>query len=243
MLEIRELSVCFDSFFALRDVSLDVRQGEIVVLLGANGAGKSTLFRTISGLNVPVSGTIYLRGQGAELATEQDVTSWPAHWRVDAGISQAPEGKHLFPEMSVAKNLRLGAFLRRNDRDGVRQTMEEVFELFPILSDKAKKSAGTLSGGQQQMLAIGRALMARPRLLLLDEPSLGLAPRVVEEVLDSIVEINRRGTSVLLAEQNANAALRIAHRGYVIEEGTVALEGERDDLMGNDDVRRAYIGV
>jgi len=235
MLEIRDLSVCYDSFYALNGVSVDIRQGEIVVLLGANGAGKSTLFRTISGLHAPAAGTIRLEGQ--------DVTSWPAHRLVAAGIAQAPEGKHLFPEASVAKNLRLGGYVRRKDPEGVRRTMDEVFELFPVLKQKENDPAGTLSGGQQQMLAIGRALMANPRLLLLDEPSLGLAPLIVEEVFESILKINAGGTSVLLAEQNAHAALKVAHRGYVIEEGDVALEGARDDLMGNEEVRRAYIGV
>jgi branched-chain amino acid transport system ATP-binding protein len=235
MLEIRELHVRYDSFHALSGVSVDIQQGEIVVLLGANGAGKSTLFRTISGLHSAAAGSIHLEGQ--------DVTSWPAHRLVAAGIAQAPEGKHLFPEASVTKNLRLGGYVRRKDPEGVRRTMEEVFELFPVLKQKAQDAAGTLSGGQQQMLAIGRALMAKPRLLLLDEPSLGLAPLVVEEVFESILRINEGGTSVLLAEQNAHAALKVADRGYVIEEGSVALEGGRDDLMGNEEVRRAYIGV
>jgi len=235
MLEVRDLSVCFGTFYALNRVSVDIRQGEVVVLLGANGAGKSTLFRTISGLNTPVSGSIHLGGQ--------DVTSWPAHKLVEAGIAQAPEGKHLFPEASVLKNLKLGGYVRRKDPQGVRESIEEVLELFPVLREKAEAAAGTLSGGQQQMLAIARALMAKPRLLLLDEPSLGLAPLIVEEVFASIVKINQAGTSVLLAEQNAHAALKVAHRGYVVEEGAVALEGGRDELMGNEQVRRAYIGV
>ena len=235
MLEVRDLSVRFGTFHALDGVSVSIREGEIVVLLGANGAGKSTLFRTVSGLHAPASGTILLEGQ--------DVTRWPAHKLVQAGIAQAPEGKHLFPEVSVTKNLRLGAYVRRKDPAGVRATMEEVFQLFPVLEEKAHDAAGTLSGGQQQMLAIGRALMAKPRLLLLDEPSLGLAPLVVEEVFASILKINQSGTSVLLAEQNAHAALKVAHRGYVIEEGAVALEGGRDELMGNEEVRKAYIGV
>lgn len=235
MLEVADLTVRFGTFHALDGVSVDIREGEVVVLLGANGAGKSTLFRTISGLHEPVSGSIRLEGE--------DVTSWPAHKLVAAGIAQAPEGKHLFPEVSVRKNLRLGAYVRRKDQEGVLASMEEVFELFPVLRQKRDDPAGTLSGGQQQMLAIARALMAEPRLLLLDEPSLGLAPLVVEEVFDSIQKINQRGTSVLLAEQNANAALKVAHRGYVIEEGRVALEGAREELMGNEEVRRAYIGV
>jgi branched-chain amino acid transport system ATP-binding protein len=162
---------------------------------------------------------------------------------VAAGIAQSPEGKHLFPEASVAKNLRLGGYVRRKDPEGVRRSMEEVFALFPVLEQKQRDPAGTLSGGQQQMLAIGRALMAEPRLLLLDEPSLGLAPLVVEEVFASILKINEGGTSILLAEQNAHAALKVAHRGYVVEEGRIALEGSREELMGNEEVRRAYIGL
>ena len=235
LLEVRDLSVRFDSFYALRGVSVTVEQGEIVVLLGANGAGKSTLFRAISGLHAPADGSIRFEGR--------DVTRLPAHQLVADGIAQAPEGKHLFPESSVRKNLLLGAYVRRKEPERVQESLDEVFELFPVLQEKARDPAGTLSGGQQQMLAIARALMARPRLLLLDEPSLGLAPLVVDEVFESILEINARGTSVLLAEQNANAALKVAGRGYVIEEGEVAMEGEREELMDNPEVRRAYIGV
>jgi branched-chain amino acid transport system ATP-binding protein len=235
LLQVRDLSVCFGSFYALRGVSLEVGPGEVVVLLGANGAGKSTLFRTLSGLCRPTAGSVLLEGT--------DVTGLPAHALVARGIAQAPEGKHLFPEISVEKNLRLGAYARRRDPEGVRQGLEEVLELFPVLRQKARDAAGTLSGGQQQMLAIGRALMAKPRLLLLDEPSLGLAPLVVEEVFASIRKIHAQGTSLLLAEQNAHAALRVADRGYVVEEGAVVLEGARDALMDNPDVRRAYIGV
>lgn len=235
LLEVCDVSVCYGTFYALRRASLQVGRGEIVVLLGANGAGKSTLFRALSGLVRPLEGSVRLEGR--------DVTGWPAHRLVAAGIAQAPEGKHLFPEASVAKNLRLGAYARRREPDAVRGALDEVLALFPVLRDKARDPAGTLSGGQQQMLAIGRALMARPRLLLLDEPSLGLAPLVVEEVFAAIDRIHRGGTSVLLAEQNAHAALKIAHRGYVLEEGAVALAGSRDELVGNPEVRRAYMGV
>jgi branched-chain amino acid transport system ATP-binding protein len=235
MLEVRDLAVKYGTFEALRGVSVRVERGEVVVLLGANGAGKSTLFRAISGLVAPTGGSVLLEGR--------DVTRLPAHELVAEGIAQSPEGKHLFPEASVAKNLRLGGYVRRKEPDVVRQAMDEVYGLFPVLREKADDPAGTLSGGQQQMLAIGRALMARPRLLLLDEPSLGLAPLVVEEVFASIAEINARGTSVLLAEQNAHAALKVAGRGYVIEEGSVVLEGTHDTLMDNPEVRRAYIGV
>ncbi len=235
MLELRAVSVRFGSFLALREVSVSVREGEIVVLLGANGAGKSTLFRTVSGLERPSEGTIHFAGQ--------DITRMPAHRIVREGVAHAPEGKHLFLEASVRKNLLLGAYVRRRDAAAVQESLREVFDLFPMLLTKAGDAAGTLSGGQQQMLAIGRALMARPRLLLLDEPSLGLAPLVVEEVFQTILEINRRGTGVFLAEQNAHAALKVAQRGYVIESGTVALEGDRDTLTDNPDVRRAYLGV
>jgi branched-chain amino acid transport system ATP-binding protein len=235
LLEVRDLSVCYGTFYALRRVSVEVGRGEIVVLLGANGAGKSTLFRALSGLVHPIEGSVLLEGT--------DVTGWPAHRLVAAGIAQAPEGKHLFPEASVAKNLRLGAYVRRREPEVVREALDEVLALFPVLREKARDPAGTLSGGQQQMLAIGRALMAKPRLLLLDEPSLGLAPLVVEEVFAAIEQIHRAGTSVLLAEQNAHAALKIAQRGYVLGEGAVVLAGTRDELVGNEDVRRAYIGV
>ena len=235
MLELKGVSVQFGTFLALRQVSVSVAEGEIVVLLGANGAGKSTLFRAVSGLERPSEGTIYFDGQ--------DMSRLPAHRIVREGVAHAPEGKHLFTEASVRKNLLLGAYVRRKDPAGVQESMEEVFDLFPMLRAKAGDAAGTLSGGQQQMLSIGRALMARPRLLLLDEPSLGLAPLVVEEVFESILEINRRGTTVFLAEQNAHAALKVAKRGYVIESGSVAIEGDRDTLVDNPEVRRAYIGV
>lgn len=235
MLELKGVSVQFGSFLALRKVSVSVAEGEIVVLLGANGAGKSTLFRAVSGLERPSEGTIYFDGQ--------DMSRLPAHRIVREGVAHAPEGKHLFTEASVRKNLLLGAYVRRRDPAGVEASMDEVFDLFPMLRTKAGDAAGTLSGGQQQMLSIGRALMARPRLLLLDEPSLGLAPLVVEEVFESILEINRRGTAVFLAEQHAHAALKVAQRGYVIESGSVALEGDRDTLVDNPEVRRAYIGV
>lgn len=235
MLEIKGISVQFGSFFALRDVSISVGKGEIVVLLGANGAGKSTLFRAISGLERPCEGTIHFGGH--------DLTRLPAHRIVREGVAHAPEGKNLFLEASVRKNLLLGAYIRRRDTAAVQTSLGEVFDLFPMLRAKAGDAAGTLSGGQQQMLSIGRALMARPRLLLLDEPSLGLAPLVVEEVFQAILEINRRGTGIFLAEQNAHAALGVAERGYVIENGTVAMEGDRDALTDNPDVRRAYIGI
>lgn len=235
MLEISGVSVRFGSFYALRRLRLEVEEGEVVVLLGANGAGKSTLLRTVSGLERPSEGAVHFEGT--------EISGWPAHRVVREGVAHAPEGKHLFPRASVRKNLVLGAFVRRKEPEAVRESLDHVYELFPALRAKAGDPAGTLSGGQQQMLAVGRALMARPRLLLLDEPSLGLAPLVVEEVFESIREINRGGTTVFLAEQNAHAALEVADRGYVIESGEVAIEGSRDALRDNPDVRRAYLGI
>jgi branched-chain amino acid transport system ATP-binding protein len=235
LLEISELTIRFGEFEALHEVSLAVREREVVVLLGANGAGKSTLLRTISGLERPAGGSIRLQGREIGGLRPNEI--------VAAGIAQGPEGKHLFPDLSVEKNLRLGAYPHRRDRDGVRKSLDDVYSLFPILRDKQSQSAGSLSGGQQQMVVIGRALMARPRLLLLDEPSLGLAPLVVQEVLDAIMELNRRGTTVLFAEQNAHAALQIASRGYVVESGRITVEGSRDQLLGNPEVRKAYLGM
>lgn len=235
MLEVKGLSVKFGEFVALRDVGLTVEEGEIVVVLGANGAGKSTLFRTINGLIKPASGEIDFYGE--------KIGGRPANAVVKAGIAQSAEGRHLFPELSVLKNLTLGAYLRRRDRAGIKKSLEEAYELFPILHEKRNDPAGSLSGGQQQMVAVGRALMAKPKLLILDEPSLGLAPLVSRQVLDAVVEINKTGIMVLLAEQNAKAALKIAHRGYVIENGEVILRGTKDELMGNDDIRRAYMGA
>jgi len=235
VLEVRDLEVHFGEFVALKNVDLKVEAGELIVLLGANGAGKSTLFRTINGLIRPSSGEINFAGR--------DITGWKANAVVKAGISQSAEGRHLFPELSVSKNLTLGAYLRRRDRAGVKRSLEEVYELFPILRDKQGDPAGSLSGGQQQMVAVGRALMAKPELLILDEPSLGLAPLVVQQVLDAVVEINDRGIMVLLAEQNAGAALKIAHRGYVMENGLITVQGSKENLLGNGEVQRAYMGV
>ena len=235
MLEVSNLSVRFGEFVALRDVDIVVEEGELVVVLGANGAGKSTLFRTINGLIKPAAGEINFYGE--------EIGGRPANAVVASGISQSAEGRHLFPELSVLKNLTLGAYLRRKDRTGVQRSLDRVYELFPILEEKRNDPAGSLSGGQQQMVAVGRALMAEPKLLVLDEPSLGLAPLVAQQVLDAVVEINASGIMVLLAEQNAQAALKIAHRGYVIENGEVSLQGSRDELLDNSDVRRAYMGT
>ncbi|MET0519392.1 MAG: ABC transporter ATP-binding protein [Burkholderiaceae bacterium] len=229
------VSLNYGSFRALDGIGLHAESGELVVLLGANGAGKSSIFLSASGLQRAAAGSIRLGG-------EELVGRRPAQI-VERGLVQCPEGRKLFPQMSVLKNLMLGAYVHRGDRAGNRSRLDEVLALFPILAEKKGDAAGSLSGGQQQMVAIGRALMGRPRVLLLDEPSLGLAPLVVKQVFEVIQRINRAGTTVLLAEQNAFAALRIAHRAYVIERGRIVMEGDRDSLMNNEAVRRAYIGA
>ncbi|KAF0806218.1 ABC transporter-like protein [Alcanivorax xiamenensis] len=235
MLKLENVDAKYDSFKALDNVSMTVGQGELVVLLGANGAGKTTLFNTISGLLKPSAGSVTLNGE--------DVTGRRPSALVQAGVVQCPEGRKLFPEMSVMKNLVLGAYVHRRDKAGIKKTLDHVLEMFPILEEKKNQAAGSLSGGQQQMVAIGRALMGRPKLLMLDEPSLGLAPLVVKQMFETIQTINREGTTVLLAEQNAFAALKIATRAYVIENGRLVMEGDRDTMLGNEAVRKAYIGA
>ena len=233
LFELRDLSVNYGVIRALKGISLSIDQGEIVTLIGANGAGKSTTLRTISGLIKPKSGSIIFDGT--------DITPLSASKRVAAGISQAPEGRRVFAEMTVVENLEMGAFLR-NDKAAVREDIEDVYERFPILGQRARQQAGTLSGGEQQMLAIGRALMARPRMMLLDEPSLGLAPLVVKEIFAIIREINRAGTTIFLVEQNARMALKIANRGYVLETGTITLTGTGEELAASDEIQRSYLG-
>lgn len=235
MLQLENVVVKYGSFRALDGISLEVGAGELVVLLGANGAGKSTIFRAISGLSKLAEGDVRFDGQSLKGRKPSQI--------VDAGVVQCPEGRKLFPLMSVMKNLMLGAYVHRRDKQGVRKSLEEVFALFPILKEKQDDPAGSLSGGQQQMVAIGRALMSRPKLLLLDEPSLGLAPLVVKQVFEVIKQINANGTPVLLAEQNAYAALQIADRAYVIENGHMAASGDRDAMLGDDRIRKAYIGA
>jgi len=230
------ISLSYGSFRALDNISLHADSGELVVLLGANGAGKSSIFLTASGLQRAAA------GGSIRFGDEELVGKRPAQI-VERGLVQCPEGRKLFPQMSVLKNLMLGAYVHRGDKAGNRSRLDEVLSLFPILAEKKGDAAGSLSGGQQQMVAIGRALMGRPKVLLLDEPSLGLAPLVVKQVFEVIQRINKAGTTVLLAEQNAFAALRIAHRAYVIERGRIVMEGDRDSLMNNEAVRRAYIGA
>ena len=231
--EVEGLDVYYGAVHALKGVSLHAEPGEIVTLIGANGAGKTTLLRTISGLIRARAGTVRFDGR--------DLTRVPPHEIVGLGISQSPEGRMVFANLSVEDNLELGAY-RRRDRAGILADRERVYSLFPRLMERRRQNADTLSGGEQQMLAIGRALMSRPRLLLLDEPSLGLAPLLVREIFKTIVEINRAGVTVLLVEQNAHMALTIAGRGYVLETGRVRLTDKAASLLQNDEVKRAYLG-
>ena len=232
-LAVENLDVYYGAVHALKGVSLHVEAGEVVTLIGANGAGKTTLLRTISGIVPARSGRITFEGK--------DITMLPAHEIVGLGVSQSPEGRMVFANLSVEDNLELGAY-RRRDRDGIKQDRDKVFHLFPRLLERKKQLSGTLSGGEQQMLAMGRALMSRPRVLLLDEPSLGIAPLLVRDIFKTIGEINRQGTTVLLVEQNAHMALGIAQRGYVLETGRVVLEDTAAALAANDEVRAAYLG-
>jgi branched-chain amino acid transport system ATP-binding protein len=232
VLQVSDLHVYYGEIHALKGASLTVEKGEIVALLGPNGAGKTTTLKTISGLLAPRSGTITLEGQS--------LLGEPSHAIVHRGIAHVPEGRKIFNRLTVADNLELGAYIRADG--GIREDMERVFALFPRLRERRGQVAGTLSGGEQQMLAIGRALMARPRLLLLDEPSMGLAPVLVEQIFETIQDINRQGTPILLVEQNAAVALTVAHRGYVLETGSVVLEGPARTLASDAGVRQAYLG-
>jgi len=233
VLALRDVHTFYGSIHALKGVSLEVREGEIVTLIGANGAGKSTTLRSIIGLNHPREGTIHFQGR--------EITKDPAHAIVKSGIAQSPEGRRLFPRMSVLENLEMGAF-QRKDRSTFKEDVDRVFDLFPRLAERRNQKAGTMSGGEQQMCAIGRALMARPKLLLLDEPSMGLAPIFVEKIFEIVREINAQGTPILLVEQNALMALDAASRGYVLETGRIALEGPAKDLRENEQVRKTYLG-
>jgi branched-chain amino acid transport system ATP-binding protein len=234
LLEVNDIHTFYGNIEALKGISLTVEEGEIVTLIGSNGAGKSTTLRSISGLTPPREGSITFRGREIGETPPQDI--------VKLGISLSPEGRHIFPRMSVQENLDLGAYLR-HDSNGIKQDLARVFDLFPRLKEREKQKAGTMSGGEQQMLAIGRALMAQPKLLLLDEPGMGLAPILVERIYETVEEINRQGTTILLVEQNANFALETASRGYVLETGTVALADDAQKLKANPEVQRAYLGA
>lgn len=233
MLKVNDLSVHYGVIQAVRGISLEVNEGEIVTLIGANGVGKTTAIRTISGLVKPSSGTIEFEGKPIQKVSPQKI--------VTHGISQVPEGRHVFPGLTVQENLEMGAFLRK-DNEGIKKSFSEIYERFPILKERKNQDASTLSGGEQQMLAMGRALMSKPRLLLLDEPSMGLAPIFIKEIFNIIQEIQQQGTTVLLIEQNAKMALSIADRGYVIETGKIVLQGTGAELLASEEVKKAYLG-
>ena len=233
MLNLDKINVYYGAIHAIKDISIEVNEGEIVTLIGANGAGKSTTLRTISGLLKPKTGTVKFEGQ--------DIAGLPAQGIVSLGISQVPEGRRVFANMTVMENLELGAYLR-SDKKEIKEDLKSVFERFPRLAERRGQLSGTLSGGEQQMIAMGRALMSRPRLLLLDEPSMGLAPLLVKEIFSIIKEINASGTTVLLVEQNANMALSIAHKAYVLETGRIILSGDAKELAASEEVRKAYLG-
>ena len=233
LLEVKDIHTYYGNIAALRGLSLAVDEGEIVTLIGSNGAGKSTTLRSISGLTPPSEGSIVFNGH--------EIAEMPAQEIVRLGISQSPEGRKIFPRMTVAENLDLGAFIRRDDR--IQDDLQRVFDLFPRLHERRTQKAGTMSGGEQQMLAIGRALMSNPKLLLLDEPSMGIAPILVERIYETIEEINKQGTTILLVEQNANYALDVSARGYVIETGEIVVSDRSDALRGNPEVQKAYLGA
>jgi branched-chain amino acid transport system ATP-binding protein len=234
-LEIKDLRVFYGKIEAIKGISVTVNQGEIVTLIGANGAGKTTTLKTISGLRPVSSGSIIFDGQ--------DISKVPAHKRVELGISQSPEGRGIFPGMTVLENLEIGKYFRKDRTSEMNEDLEKVYHLFPRLKERMKQAGGTLSGGEQQMLAIGRALMARPKLLLLDEPSMGLAPMMIQNIFNIITEINKLGTTILLVEQNAQQALQRAHRAYVLETGNVVKEAKASDLLNDPAVRAAYLGT
>ncbi len=235
MLELVDIQTFYGNIQALKGVSMEIAEGEIVTLIGANGAGKTTTLMSICGAAPPRSGAIKFEGRAIDNLSPNEI--------VALGISQVPEGRRIFPYLTVAENLDMGAFLR-SDRDGVKADMEYIFELFPILAERRHQAGGTLSGGEQQMLAISRALMARPRMLLLDEPSLGLAPLVVKRIFEIIRQINtEQKTTIFLVEQNANLALKVAHRGYVMENGRIIMSDRAHNLLTNEDVRKAYLGI
>ena len=235
MLEVRNIQTYYGNIQALKNVSLTINEGEIVTLIGANGAGKSTTLMSICGVTPPRHGEIVFRGQPIQNLSAEKIVS--------LGICQVPEGRHIFPQMSVLENLEMGAYMR-NDKAAIKSDIDYVFERFPILEQRRQQAGGTLSGGEQQMLAISRALLARPSLLLLDEPSLGLAPLIIKQIFEIVKKINvESNPTVFLVEQNANQALKIAHRGYVMENGAITLEDKAENLLSNEDVKRAYLGM
>jgi branched-chain amino acid transport system ATP-binding protein len=234
LLEVKDVHTYYGNIEALKGVSIDVNEGECVTLIGSNGAGKSTTLRSISGLTPPRQGSIRFDGR--------EITETPPQEIVSLGVAHSPEGRHVFPRMTVFENLMLGAYLRQ-DENGIAEDIERVYSLFPRLKERARQKGGTMSGGEQQMLAIGRALMAQPKLLLLDEPSMGIAPILVERIYETIAEINKQGTTILLVEQNANFALGVSSRAYVLETGAVTLADRSDALRENPEVQRAYLGA
>ena len=233
MLELRDIHTYYGNIRAVRGISITVNNGEMVCLIGANGAGKSTTLMTTSGIHTPVEGSIYFE--------DRDITHTSAEERVSLGISQVPEGRLIFSDMTVLENIELGAYAR-DDKQGIRADIDKIFQFFPVLHERQKQRGGSLSGGEQQMLAIGRALMSHPRLLLLDEPSLGLAPLIVKQIFEIIQQINADGTTILLVEQNAQIALQVTDRGYVMETGEITIEGTSADLLADERVRQAYLG-
>jgi branched-chain amino acid transport system ATP-binding protein len=233
MLEVRDLEVAYGKIMAVKKISFSVEQGQVVSLIGTNGAGKTTTLRTISGLIRPVGGEVFFQGQR--------IDKTPAHEIVAMGLAHSPEGRRIFPRLSVEENLLLGAFAR-NDHAAIRADLEAAYALFPILGERRKQSAGTFSGGEQQMLAMGRAMMSKPKLLMLDEPSMGLSPIMMKRIMSTVSELQKQGTTILLVEQNAQAALKRADYGYVLEVGKIVLSGTGRDLLTNDDVRKIYLG-
>ncbi|MFF9006127.1 ABC transporter ATP-binding protein [Streptomyces goshikiensis] len=233
LLKVEDLKVAYGKIEAVKGISFEVNEGEIVCLVGTNGAGKTTTLRTLSGLLKPAGGTITFDGK--------PLTQVPAHKIVSLGLAHSPEGRHIFPRLTITENLQLGAFLR-TDRDGIEKDVQRAYEMFPILGERRKQAAGTLSGGEQQMLAMGRALMSRPKLLMLDEPSMGLSPLMMQKIMATIAELKATGTTILLVEQNAQAALSLADQAHVMEIGKIVLSGTGQDLLHNEDVRKAYLG-
>ncbi|MEV6973550.1 ABC transporter ATP-binding protein [Kitasatospora sp. NPDC093806] len=233
LLEVQDLRVSYGKIEAVKGISFTVNEGEVTTLIGTNGAGKTTTLRTLSGLLKPTAGSVTFDGQ--------PIDTVPAHKIVALGLAHSPEGRHIFPRMSIEENLLLGAFLR-GDTDGITADIERAYGLFPILGERRKQAAGTLSGGEQQMLAMGRALMSRPKLLMLDEPSMGLSPLMMQKIMATIVELKASGTTILLVEQNAQAALSLSDRGYVMETGSIVLQGTGADLLHDESVRKAYLG-